>query len=451
MKNKQVIIVNPWFTDFKGYDEWMSPLGVLYLSSALKENGITTHVINCVAREYEPILAEKKYGTGAFLQTEIEKPPLYSSIPRKYKRYGISKSELEKKLRALPKPDLIAVGSMMTYWYLGVFDTIEVIRQVYPETQILLGGIYTILTGEHAAKYGRKRGLLKDGDLVLNRVDLESTVEIFSQILEVTRRHHYSTLSEYPFPDYEAIAPCYSIALNTSIGCPFRCTYCASRLLSPKLERHDPLRLADLTAEFLQKHTCKNIAFYDDALLLNYDELLLPFLKRLTSKVEGLNFHTPNAMHAKFIDLKRAEQLKALGFKTLRIGYEFYDSKRKSQSGGKVSNENILNCTKALRRAGFCKSDVGMYIIYGAPNVTTEEIRNGIEECYALGVKSMLTEYSPIPKTEMWTQFPNSNTEIATDPLFHNNTYHTYNGSVLPYSDYKFLKELSNRLNAKLE
>ena len=42
---------------------------------------------------------------------------------------------------------------MMTYWYPGVQETIEIIRSVFPQTPIVLGGIYARLCADHAKKY----------------------------------------------------------------------------------------------------------------------------------------------------------------------------------------------------------------------------------------------------------------------------------------------------------
>ena len=41
----------------------------------------------------------------------------------------------------------------MTYWASGVKETIEIIKEIYPDVPIVLGGIYATLNFNHAKKY----------------------------------------------------------------------------------------------------------------------------------------------------------------------------------------------------------------------------------------------------------------------------------------------------------
>ena len=53
----------------------------------------------------------------------------------------------------MPVPRAILVTSLMTYWYPGVQETIQLLRSVFPEVPILLGGIYASLLPEHAQEH----------------------------------------------------------------------------------------------------------------------------------------------------------------------------------------------------------------------------------------------------------------------------------------------------------
>lgn len=68
-------------------------------------------------------------------------------------RYGIKPQWLEHDLKQIKKPDLIFVTSQMTYWASGVRETIKIIKKVYPDVPLVLGGIYASLCYEHAKKY----------------------------------------------------------------------------------------------------------------------------------------------------------------------------------------------------------------------------------------------------------------------------------------------------------
>ena len=38
----------------------------------------------------------------------------------------------------------------MTYWYLGLKRVVEIVREIYPDVPVILGGVYTTLMSEHA-------------------------------------------------------------------------------------------------------------------------------------------------------------------------------------------------------------------------------------------------------------------------------------------------------------
>ena len=45
-----------------------------------------------------------------------------------------------------------------------------------------------------------------------------------------------------------------------------------------------------------------DVAFYDDALLVNAKSHIVPILRELRKRKPDLRFHTPNGLHARMID-----------------------------------------------------------------------------------------------------------------------------------------------------
>ncbi len=160
-----------------------------------------------------------------------------------------------------------------------------------------------------------------------------------------------------------------------------------------------------------------------------------------------LRFHTPNAVHARMIDRLAAETMKNSGFHTLRIGFEMSNPELQKKTGGKVTSRDVAGAIRYLLEAGFQSREIGVYVMTGIPGVTFEDIREALFFVHDQGAMSRITEYSPLPSTPLWHIFPGSGSAAAEDPLFHNNTYHTYMGTVLPYEDYQNIKSLSAELN----
>ena len=60
-----------------------------------------------------------------------------------------------------------------------------------------------------------------------------------------------------------------------------------------------------------------DVAFYDDALLVDAERLLLPVLRAVEGK--GIRFHTPNGLHARLLTPEIAAALVRAGFRTFRL------------------------------------------------------------------------------------------------------------------------------------
>ncbi len=144
MRNRNVLLINPWVRDFKCYDEWMEPLGLLWIAALLKPHGIKSHLVDCLDRfslnaGLKPG-RNKKFSTGDFPVAVLEKPALYRIVPRLYKQYGISESCFRDKVRSAPAPDLILVSSAMTYWCGGVRRAVELVRKIWPKAPLFWAG-----------------------------------------------------------------------------------------------------------------------------------------------------------------------------------------------------------------------------------------------------------------------------------------------------------------------
>ena len=95
-------------------------------------------------------------------------------------------------------------------------------------------------------------------------------------------------------------------------------------------------------------------AFYDDALLIQKEKHLIPFLESIDSeRISPFRFHVPNALHSAPIDRKVADMMKAAGFETLRLGLEFSREDRMKETGGKVKWTEYQNAVRCLLDAGF--------------------------------------------------------------------------------------------------
>jgi radical SAM superfamily enzyme YgiQ (UPF0313 family) len=168
------------------------------------------------------------------------------------------------------------------------------------------------------------------------------------------------------------------------------------------------------------QHGVEDFAFYDDALLINPEQGILPFIEAV--KGRGLRFHVPNGMHLKALSPALIEALHSGGFKTLRFGYESGNPKWQRDTCGKASRELTRSQIQLLLDSGYTKRDIGIYIMAGLPHQDEQQVVEEVEFVGSLGVMVKPVFLSPVPGTALFESLLEQMPELASEPLLHNDT-----------------------------
>ncbi|UCC11382.1 MAG: radical SAM protein [candidate division WOR-3 bacterium] len=407
----RALLINPWVHDFKAFDFWNKPVGLLICASVLKQIGFEIDLIDCMDRlspYYKTVTKTDTWGRGKYRYEEIEKPKIFSHIPRRYKRYGMPRKTFLDVIERIEIPDCIFVTSTMTYWYRGVFEVVKTVRKRFPDAKIILGGIYATLCTEHARKYS-------DADMVFTGA-IEDRIPELSSVLGLPDM----TIAEKKFaPDYSFYDKLHYGVVITSRGCPFDCTYCATRVLSGSFKSITVDEVIE-QIDMLRTKT-KNIAFFDDALLYNtsFPELL----KKIIERKYDLNLHASNGLHCRYITKDIARLMFSANFKTIYLSLETTNPAVQKKTGNKVNTDEFKTAVHLLTSAGFTPNQIHVYLLYGMPGQGYEEIIDAIKLCHDLGTNPHLCEFSPIPHTQ---EFEKNGLSEDTDPLYHNNLFYTW-------------------------
>ncbi|MBF0378480.1 MAG: radical SAM protein [Desulfamplus sp.] len=527
-----ILCVNPWIHDFAAFDFWAKPLGLLQLASMIREGGAKVSFLDCLNRFHPKAIEENnqinkvngikilKDGRGPFRKKAIPLPEgvqisekefsssksLSSSkmlssdkimfAGKSFSRYGIEPEWFRQDLQNLEitpslanqtisrnqtasnnrgKPDLILVTSIMTYWASGVKETISIIKEVFPDVPVVLGGIYATLCTEHA----RKNSM---ADEVITGAGEEQIYDIIKRYTGFSLKFHsksavyfsptqplpngegynYSfplgrdveglnNLDLLPYPALDLISNLTYAPILTSRGCPFSCTYCASSFIEPTMRRRSPESVFEEICHWHENYGVHNFAFYDDALLINPEKYILPLLERVLiysqskcsssnifsyssksslsylSSLSGqsflpLSFHTPNALHIRQINKDIADLMFKTGFKTVRLGLETTDFSNSRKEDIKVKKDEFYNAVSMLKQAGFQKDQIGAYLLCGLPNQNLDDVEHSITIVKQTGIIPVLAYYTPIPHTKMWKEAVNhSRFDLENEPFFTNN------------------------------
>jgi radical SAM superfamily enzyme YgiQ (UPF0313 family) len=244
------------------------------------------------------------------------------------------------------------------------------------------------------------------------------------------------------YPAFDLYPNLNFVCIATSRGCPFQCTYCASPFLSKGFSRRDPFKVVEEIEYWTAQYHINNIAFYDDALLIEPSQHFIPIMKEVIKRGIHCNFHTPNAIHIKEIDEEVADLLFHGGFKTIRLGLETSNEATQIETGRKVDNQEFREAVKHLKRGGYSSEEIGVYILVGLPGQRVGEAEEGIALVKETGAKPILVEYSPIPHTPLFEKAKKrSQFDLENEPLFHNNSILPCQWEGFTMGDYKRLKE----------
>jgi radical SAM superfamily enzyme YgiQ (UPF0313 family) len=415
-KLKKLLLINPWIHDFAAFDLWLKPLGLLYIASFLRKKGFRTEFLDCLDRFHPSLIsngistANRKFGRGKFYSQKIAKPSVLKSVPRHFKRFGIPYSLVRRELAQKRDTDVVLITSVMTYWYSGVFEMIQLVREEIPGAKIILGGIYPTLLTRHARE---KSG----ADVVISGFDVDGLLSELGDRGEegFSPEKFYNEIS----PDYGLYEKLPYVSMLTSAGCPFHCSYCVSDIMWGEFFAFSKDKLVSDIERYVKKLNVKDIAFYDDALLYRSNEHFLPLFEEIYKMGYRVQFHTPNGLNARFINEDVAEMLFRCNFRTIRIGFESANEDFQKKTGNKVTKDELSGSISNLEKAGISKKDIGIYIMAGRTDEGMKDVFGTLKFIAGLGTKVFVSEYSPVPGSRDFERYPNFK---ELDPLWQSNS-----------------------------
>jgi radical SAM superfamily enzyme YgiQ (UPF0313 family) len=415
----RILCINPWIYDFAAYNTWIEPLGLLTVAGVLRAAGHEVVLVDCLDRHHPgahaPHSPRDAYGCGQFHKTEVVKPPVLAHVPRRWGRYGLPIEVFEDELDAQTRPDAILITSMMTYWYPGPFEAIRHVKARWPGVPVALGGVYATLCADHAREYSGADAVLPGpGEVRALRWVADVTGEtcvLPGSIEEILPAHDLRRSQGY-------------VAVQTARGCPFNCPYCAVDRLAPRgFHPRSPERVVDEIAWCVKELGALDVALYDDALLVDAEQHILPILGGILARGIEARFHTPNGLHARHIGRALARVMHQAGFITLRLGLETADPGEQRRDGDKVDRDLFVRAVEALRMAGFTANQVAAYVLIGRPGQSAEAVEATVTYAHHLGVQVRAAQFSPIPGTREWmAAVAAGDIPADADPLLHNNS-----------------------------
>ncbi|MBN2881472.1 radical SAM protein [Candidatus Woesearchaeota archaeon] len=288
---------------------------------------------------------------------------------------------LEVQLRNLVKenyvPDEVWFSVNFGYYWKYVRDEIKIVKKVFPDTKVVVGGIYPTLSPEHAKQTG---------------ADEISVGNIEEAKWEWTNHDILDYKSEYD-------------VIMTSRGCMNRCTYCASHVLSEHFEVRDIIDVVD-EIEYKVKHNkITDFRFIDDNVLYNFDNHLGKILSEI--KARGLEI-TFSFLHSSDYRLYTEDVVKKLidcGYDKERLLISYESSNREYLKEFNRRPSDVNDFIEVVRRLKKDFSQIIVFLFLGFRNQNLNDLYKDIILFNSLNVTIMFSPFSPIPKTKEYERF----------------------------------------------
>ena len=376
------------------------PLGLLYISAFLKQQGIINQVFDSTFSD---------------------------------------KAALDQ-LLAEWQPDVVAIyTNLMTK--LNVLDIAKRIKENYPEVKVVMGGPDVSYNTANYLKNGADYVVIGEGENTMFELVqfLEQTPEAQPHDIsglafmdadgnevKTAARVKVRDINELPIPNRDAIPIDKYLdawkshhgqsALNVSTqrGCPYTCKWCSTAVYGQSYRRRSPEKVVEELKEIKEKYNPDTIWFVDDVFTVSHK-----WLKAFVEALDAAGFTIP------FECISRADRmneeviglLKKAGCFRVWIGAESGSQKIIDAMDRRVSVDQVRNMIIETRKAGI---ETGTFIMLGYPGETEEDIKETINHLKISNPDHFtITVAYPIKGTSLYTEIEERKT---TDPEWHLST-----------------------------
>ena len=243
------------------------------------------------------------------------------------------------------EPDTIYVTSLFTYAWKHVHDTVEYYRELYPNAEMTLGGIYATLMPEHARLAGAHKV----------KVGLVAEAEAYR-------------------PDYSLVPEWDSSIMFSMRGCIRKCAFCAV----PRLEGKTTA-VARGIRDLIEPGHKKTILWDNNVLgVPNWPEVVDEL------KAAGVNVDFNQGLDARLITDDVAKKLAEIRINPVRLAYDI-PSERKA----------VQSAIESLHAVGFNKRRIIVYTLYNFTD-TPREFWSRVTDLVSWGAVSYPMRYEPL-------------------------------------------------------
>ncbi len=371
---KKVTLINPpWFFAHPRDTIIPNNLGIGYIASYLQSKGHRLTVI----------------------QSLSEGPQNIKKIKGRYRDFyqiGLDYKQILKKIPA--DSDYIGISAPFTNHSRIVKELAAVIKNTFPKTPIILGGVYPSLILNDALCKEIDFYVLGEGEKALYDLISGRNTEEIKGLFVYNRPSEnreqaeiVDNLDDLPFPKRDRLNITHissrkerlrTAAVITSRGCPFNCNFCSIHLICGKKWRGRSVQnvLEEIRA-LIKEFDIEHIEFEDDNLTLDRHRAMFIFegINKINDDIKRISWSTPNGVRVDCMDREMLSLIKRSGCRSLNFGVESADQAILKRMGKE------LDLNKAIENLSICREfgiKTNIFLMIGYPGENQESFSKTI-------------------------------------------------------------------------
>lgn len=399
----KVMFINPPWGIMIGDSFNEIPIGLGYLASFLKANGHDVLIYNADFRKHSHASHLSRFRNYSSYQRVLQNlaHPLWQAVREQIAQYS---------------PNIVGIH-IKTSSYTSARNVAKLIKEHDHSIVTVVGGPHaTILPVETARDRYFDFVIKGEGEKTL--LELVNAIETqrpfkdirgltFLQDSKIVNNHQpplIDDLDQIPFierhdlVDREEYPPHGLGLIFTARGCPYECTYCASRKTWGRKVRFRSARnVFEEVKEVYHRYNCRYFKIRDDTFTLN---------KKRTHEIcdliiqEGLDISWHCDTRADCIDESLVKKMKQAGCDDVSVGIESGSDRILKLIKKGETREQLQEAVTVLKKYGI---KVKLFIMIGFPTETEKEMQNTVKFAKQLQPHNItISILTPYPGTELY-------------------------------------------------
>ena len=374
-----------------------SPVGIYKVATKLRREGHTVELFNMYPlyrpRRHMEFKPDGMYFKGIPVSQFVgfKKCGNFDNekLCREFHRLGLPLSELAKKLEEF-QPDNIFIGNTFTFLWRAVYEIVAECKRIMPKVPVKVGGLYAMLCPEHAKASGADEVMTPEEKTASDNF-IKINVDLFGDNM----------------PE--------RIFLGTSVGCPNNCSYCAVHIVEGCTKVNtNPDEVVD-ELKYYKSMGITRFIFLDANILYGYKKHFEVILDKIIHEDLNIELYSYGGVEARLLTDDIAEKMVKAGFRSVNIPIEsasdiiIKEWKRKCF---------VAHWEEAMKIARRHFKRLRSFLIIGAPNQTTADIKTTIDLIKSYGAEAVTLPYTPIPGTPDYEKFKHIDLEDLNPALY---------------------------------